>query len=52
MEVIYVPWSKVAIYIWNGHDTFNRESLQWGPINPYTTGLIFPIPYNMEMMGV
>ncbi len=26
--------------------------ISWGPINPYGIGLIFPIPYYMEILGV
>ena len=38
-------------YIGDGHPTFNRNPDN-GYINPYGLGLIFPIPYYMEIMGV
>ena len=45
-----VPWSKVAI-LGMVIPPFNRNPYN-GYINPYGLGLIFPIPYYMEIMGV
>ena len=49
IEMIYVPWSKVAIF-GDDHPTFNRNPYN-GYINPYYWVDEF-IPYYMEIMGV
>ena len=47
----YVPGSKLYVLGMGDIQPFNRESLSWGPINPYYWVDEF-IPYYMEIMGV
>ena len=49
---VHVNQGQKSLYsIWNGHPTFNRESLQW-VYKPLRTWVDEFIPYHMEIMGV
>ena len=48
--MIYVPRSKLLILgMGDLPPLIPGILISWGPINPYRLGLIFPIPYYMEM---
>ena len=49
---VHVNQGQKSLYsIWNGHPTFNRESLQW-VYKPLRIWVDEFIPYHMEIMGV